>query len=185
MKLYVFSDIHGDKAALDHIDQLLQEEKMTFQIVLCGDLMYHGPRNPLPKHYDPAQVAEILNKYKSVIHACRGNCDSEVDQMLLDFPMMDDYCEFQWHNTSCIATHGHLDHVNLENHRWIFSGHTHEPLCQIKGESFFVNPGSISLPKGKYAVGTYAVIEDFRVELRSMDHELLESYEWGGTVVDL
>ncbi|QZT37432.1 phosphodiesterase [Halosquirtibacter xylanolyticus] len=179
MKLYVFSDIHGDKAALDHLDDVLSNEKESFQVVLCGDLMYHGPRNSLPTDYDPASVAEILNKYASVIHACRGNCDSEVDQMLLSFPMMDDYREFEWHDTLCIATHGHLDHVDTSSYRWIFTGHTHVPLCKIHKGTFMVNPGSISIPKGKYGVGTYAVIRDFKVELRSLDHELLETYEWG------
>ncbi|QZE15905.1 phosphodiesterase [Halosquirtibacter laminarini] len=178
MKMYLFSDIHGDIEALQKIDQMLERENESFQVVLCGDLMYHGPRNPLPKKYDPAGVAEILNKYAPVIHACRGNCDSEVDQMLLRFPILEDYCEFEWHNTRCIATHGHLEDIDTSNHRWVFSGHTHVPLCQIKEGTFCVNPGSISMPKGKYGVGTYAVIRDFKVELKTLDHELLEVYEW-------
>ena len=92
MKLFFISDIHGSREDLAFALAKFEEEKADY-IILLGDLLYHGPRNPLPKDYNPKEVAELINKYKNNIIAVRGNCDSEVDQMLIEFPIMADFSQ--------------------------------------------------------------------------------------------
>ena len=151
MKIMFISDIHGMhetlKQALDHADRLSVD-----QIVILGDILYHGPRNGVPSVYDPPAVAEMLNARKDQILAVRGNCDAEVDQMLLKFPIMSDYAELAVDGHRFFLTHGHL--WNAENlpaipaGTTLVHGHTHIPEdrmleCGIR----IFNPGSISLPK--------------------------------------
>ena len=92
MKFMIVSDIHGSFEDLKKVIQIFEEEKLD-KLVLLGDLLYHGPRNPLPDGYNPKEVAKLLNQYKEKIVAVRGNCDAEVDQMVLEFPMRADYIE--------------------------------------------------------------------------------------------
>ena len=151
MKIIFFSDIHGVPSTVEkllaHADRLQAE-----QLVLLGDILYHGPRNGVPGFYDPPKVAELLNARREQILAVRGNCDAEVDQMLLKFPIMSDYAEIAVEEHRFFLTHGHL--WNAENLPAIpagtilVHGHTHIPEdrmleCGIR----IFNPGSISLPK--------------------------------------
>ena len=151
MKTVFFSDIHGVpstvKKLLAHADDLGAE-----QLVILGDILYHGPRNGVPGFYDPPQVAELLNARREQILAVRGNCDAEVDQMMLKFPIMADYAELAIDNHRFFLTHGHL--WNAENlpalpaGTTLVHGHTHIPEDRVLecGIRIF-NPGSISLPK--------------------------------------
>ena len=151
MKIIFFSDIHGVPSTVEkvlaHADRLGAE-----QLVILGDILYHGPRNGVPGFYDPPKVAELLNARREQILAVRGNCDAEVDQMLLHFPIMSDYAELAVDNHRFFLTHGHL--WNAENlpaipaGTTLVHGHTHIPEdrmleCGIR----IFNPGSISLPK--------------------------------------
>ena len=151
MKIIFFSDIHGVPSTVEkllaHADRLQAD-----QLVLLGDILYHGPRNGVPGFYDPAKVAELLNARREQILAVRGNCDAEVDQMLLKFPIMSDYAELAVDEHRFFLTHGHL--WNAENlpaipaGTTLVHGHTHIPEdrmleCGIR----IFNPGSISLPK--------------------------------------
>ena len=151
MKIVFFSDIHGVPSTVEkllaHADRLQAD-----RLVLLGDVLYHGPRNGVPGFYDPPKVAELLNDRREQILAVRGNCDAEVDQMLLKFPVMADFAELDVDNHRFFLTHGHLWNANnlpaLAAGTVLVHGHTHIPEdrmldCGIR----IFNPGSISLPK--------------------------------------
>ena len=151
MKILFLSDIHGMaptlEKALGYIDTLHPD-----RIVILGDVLYHGPRNGVPDRYNPPQAVELLNSRKEMILAVRGNCDAEVDQMLLEFPIMADYAEFCTENRRFFFTHGHLwNEHNLPDvpaGTILAHGHTHIPvLKQLAGGITLFNPGSISMPK--------------------------------------
>lgn len=150
MKLMFISDIHG---SLFWLEQALAkvEEEQPHTLVILGDFLYHGPRNPLPDGYNPQGVAAKLNAYGKSLVAVRGNCDAEVDQMLLEFPMMGDYVLILHEGRKIYATHGHgfsIDHLPALAEGDVFiQGHTHLPVADIKEGIYVLNPGSISLPK--------------------------------------
>ncbi len=150
MKYLIASDIHGSlKYANELIDAFQREE--ADKMLLLGDLLYHGPRNDLPEEYNPKGVIELLNKYKSDILCVRGNCDTEVDQMVLDFPIMADYCILTMGKAVVYATHGHVYGENnppkLGGGEILLCGHTHVPKCVEKDGFIYMNPGSVSIPK--------------------------------------
>ena len=152
MKILFLSDIHGIPSTLEKaIDK---GSTLGFdKLVLLGDLMYHGPRNGVPNFYDPVKVAEILNGFSSIITAVRGNCDAEVDQMMLKFPIMSDYSILDVDGEKMFLTHGHIYNESrlppLGTGTVLAHGHTHiaENRMLECGMRLF-NPGSISLPKG-------------------------------------
>lgn len=177
MKIAFVSDIHGGLSALEEVMQQLERWNPD-RIILVGDLMYHGPRNPLPTGYDPAGVAALLNQKKDIICAVRGNCDSEVDQMLCEFPMMADYAELQLADNRFFVTHGHLqepeNHQDLTNGSVFTSGHTHLPIAEKRDDIFYFNPGSISLPKGGNPP-SYGKYENGLLEVVSLEGNTLKS----------
>lgn len=128
MRYLIASDIHGALPAAEMLVARFREEGAD-RLLLLGDLLYHGPRNPLPKGYAPAEVAKLLNGYADCITAVRGNCDSEVDQMVLDFPCLGDYALVVDEGTTLLLTHGHLDLARivegLPAGSFVLSGHTH------------------------------------------------------------
>lgn len=150
MKLMFISDIHGSSHWLDRALEKMEEEQPD-QLIMLGDFLYHGPRNPLPDGYDPKRVAETLGRLKHKIAAVRGNCDAEVDQMLLEFPMMADYAMILHEGRRIYATHGHGFNIDqlppLAENDVFIQGHTHIPVADRKGGVFVLNPGSIALPK--------------------------------------
>lgn len=169
MKLFFISDIHGSAAWLNRALAKFAEEGAD-QIVLLGDALYHGPRNPLPDEYNPKEVAAALNRYKQKIIAVRGNCDAEVDQMLIEFPVMADYAMLFHEGKRIFATHGHLYSMDqlppLSPNDLFIQGHTHVPVAEKRGQIYVLNPGSISLPKENHP-HSYAVLEGH--EFRIMD----------------
>ena len=150
MKLFFISDIHGSLSNLKTALQCFKQEQAD-KLVILGDVMYHGPRNPLPESYNPANVAELLNQYKHQIIAVRGNCDSEVDQMLIEYPMMETYAIIQLETRTLFLTHGHVyhpDELPPLNEGDIFAfGHIHLPIAEKQDGVYIFNPGSIALPK--------------------------------------
>ena len=159
MKLMFISDIHGSYYyAKKAIDTYVKEN--ADKLIILGDILYHGPRNDLPKEYAPKQVITLLNEYKKDIIAIRGNCDAEVDQMVLDFPMRGDFATIDVDDHHFFLTHGHLfDETNLPslNAGDIFAyGHIHKPVAKEVGGIYIINPSSISLPKeGNNSYGIY------------------------------
>lgn len=176
MRTLVLSDIHGSalatKKALDFFE-LFNCDK----IFLLGDILYHGPRNPLPGGHDPMGVSELLNNYASVITAVRGNCDAEVDQMMLDFPCMADFVEIQENNSKIFLSHGHLFDPYYFSHYKAdiyLSGHTHIYTASKNPDGVFtLNPGSISLPKAGNPP-TFGILETkkFTVHLLEKGEEI-------------
>ena len=162
MKLFFMSDIHGSIYYLKKAIEAFERENCDY-IIILGDVLYHGPRNPLPKGYDPKAVAELLNNYKNKIIAVRGNCDSEVDQMLISYPMMSDYSSVLYNNRRLFLTHGHVYNkdnlLNINENDVLIHGHTHIPLAEKDAGKIILNPGSISLPKNNFP-NSYAVLED-------------------------
>lgn len=157
MKFLIISDIHGSAASLE---TAIESFKNDFDyIIICGDYLNHGPRNPLPEGWDPKKTAAILNEHIRQIICVRGNCDSEVDEMVLDFPCLNAYTnmffmqkESEILNGRIFIHHGHLyDRQKLKSMlpegTLVISGHTHITVMEKDEGLYFFNPGSISLPK--------------------------------------
>ena len=150
MKLLIASDIHGSAFWCGRLLELARREQPD-QLILLGDLLYHGPRNDLPKGYAPKEVIPMLSAWKERIMAVRGNCEAEVDQMVLPFPCMADYALLDCSGVSMYLTHGH--HANpdalppLPEGSVFLSGHTHVKLDKIVDGVRCLNPGSVSIPK--------------------------------------
>lgn len=162
MKLMFASDIHGSLPATERVlEQFAQSDARW--LVILGDVLNHGPRNALPEGYAPAQVAERLNEQASRIVAVRGNCDSEVDQMLLTFPITAPWQQVLLPERRLFLTHGHLfgpdDEPPLAAGDVLVYGHTHIPVAEKRGDIFHFNPGSVSIPKGGFAA-SYGMLEE-------------------------
>lgn len=179
MKLLVISDIHGSLFYLKKILNIFEKNSYD-KILILGDELYHGPRNPLPKEYNPKEAAELLNRYKNKIIAVRGNCDSEVDQMVLDFPITADYNMILWENKKIFMTHGHIYNIDnsllLENGDILIYGHFHIPMIQRKEGKIFLNPGSISLPKENNS-NSFGVFENGNFYIKDMEENILMETE--------
>ena len=162
MKLFFISDIHGSVYYLKKALDLFKEETADYLVIL-GDILYHGARNPLPLEYSPKEVIDIINSYSDRIIAVRGNCDSEVDEMVLDFPIMATYSNILYNNRRLFLTHGHIyNEVKLPNLRpgdVLIHGHTHVLRADKKDNIYIINPGSITLPKENNP-HTYGVLDD-------------------------
>lgn len=149
MKLMIASDLHGSAY---YTKQLLQafEQEQADKLLLLGDLLYHGPRNDLPRDYAPKEVIAMLNPLADRIFCVRGNCEAEVDQMVLDFPVLADYCLLFEKGHTIFVTHGHLygeaNPPKLQPGDILLAGHTHVPRCTDHGWHY-LNPGSVSIPK--------------------------------------
>ena len=150
MKFVIASDIHGSARWCRALMDLVEREKPD-KLILLGDLLYHGPRNDLPEEYAPKQVIPLLSAWAEKIIAVRGNCEAEVDQMVLPFPCMADYAEVLADGKTLYLTHGH--HTSPENlpplpqGSVFLSGHTHVKRDEVIGGIRCLNPGSVSIPK--------------------------------------
>ena len=186
MKILVFSDIHGAIEPLEKMISIFENEKYDLMLI-AGDFLNHGPRNGLPPNYDPKKCAELLNRYGDKIVCVRGNCDSEVDQMMMTFPVLCETTQLFFKSDCATSTststststatatamrifmhHGHrYDYESVEkmlppsddkSKTIVLSGHTHIPVLEEKDGYIFLNPGSITFPKGGSKAG-YAKIE--------------------------
>lgn len=150
MKWLVASDIHGSEYYCKGLMEAYEREQAD-RLLLLGDILYHGPRNGMPKGYDPKLVVELLNEKASEILCVRGNCDAEVDQLMLDFPIMADYAIICIGEKVIYATHGHIFGENnppkLQKGNILLCGHTHIPKCAEYESYTYMNPGSVSMPK--------------------------------------
>ena len=151
MKLMIASDIHGSAFYARGMAEAFQGEAAD-RLLLLGDILYHGPRNDLPREYDPKAVIGLLNAFPAPIYCVRGNCDSEVDQMVLRFPIMADYFLLPAADSMVFATHGHVYHQEalppMMPGDILLHGHTHVPAWKSFGDHLrYFNPGSVSIPK--------------------------------------
>lgn len=171
MKYLFASDIHGSAYYCRKLLDAFREEQAE-RLVLLGDLLYHGPRNDLPREYAPKEVIALLNEHKNKIYAVRGNCEAEVDQMVLEFPVMADYCILSVDGRTFYATHGHIYNQDnlppLQEGDILIHGHTHVLKAQQMDGYILLNPGSVSIPKeGNPA--TYAVLENSIFTIKDFD----------------
>ena len=171
MKLLIASDLHGGADAVRTLAARI-EEFSPDKILLLGDLLYHGPRNDLPQGYAPKQVIPILNGLKDKIVAVRGNCEAEVDQMVLEFDCMGDYAVVEADGLVMALSHGHVynaEKLPPAEHIDVFmSGHTHVKVLERRDEGLVVlNPGSTTIPKDGSA--SYATYEDGVFSLRALE----------------
>jgi len=162
MKLLIASDIHGSAYWCEKLLHAFDNEKAD-TLLLLGDLLYHGPRNELPQGYDPKKVFEMLNNKKDKILCVRGNCDADVDQMVLEFPITQETLILELDGNVLYATHGHKENAAHPPHMcrefYLLNGHFHVPTIESKKGFTYVNPGSISLPK-EGSAHSYIVYEN-------------------------
>lgn len=178
MKLMIASDIHGSAMWCEKLLSAYREEKAD-KLVLLGDLLYHGPRNNLPDNYSCKSVIALLNDIKDELLCVKGNCDSDVDQMVLDFPIMAEYAYISLGKVNIFATHGHKFNPKnlppLKKGDILLNGHTHIPACQEIGDVVYMNPGSVSLPKENSHHG-YMIFENDSFYWRDFDGKTVNSY---------
>jgi len=175
MKYMFASDIHGSACYCRKMLEIYRQSGAR-RLILLGDILYHGPRNDLPEEYAPKLVTEMLNQYKDQIYAVRGNCDAEVDQMVLEFPIMADYALLELNGKTFYATHGHIYNQDclppMQAGDVLIHGHIHLPVAEKMGDKFLLNPGSTSLPK-EGNPNSYAML----------DGEIFTIYDFDGNKV--
>lgn len=172
MKLMIASDLHGDAECTATLLRRFDESDAE-RLVLLGDLLYHGPRNDLPAGYAPKQVISLLNEVRDRLICVRGNCDTEVDQMVLKFPILSDTACLFADGHAYIAAHGHHDVPPLRKGDILLGGHTHVPVFEMRrgkdGTPYLhINPGSVSLPK-EGSPHSYVIIDSDSVGFYDLD----------------
>lgn len=179
MKYFIASDIHGSAYYCEKMLTAFQNEKAD-KLILLGDILYHGPRNDLPKGYAPKNVIKMISEMADKILCVRGNCDTEVDQMVLPFPIMADYGVLCENGKHIYFTHGHNHNMSsplpFAKGDILLHGHTHIPAWDVFGnENLYLNPGSVSIPKNGSANG-YMTLENGLFQWKDLDgkayHEL-------------
>ena len=185
MKILFASDIHGSAYYCRKLLEIYQASGAS-RLILLGDILYHGPRNDLPREYDPKQVIAMLNAYKDQIYAVRGNCDTEVDQMVLEFPILADYALFCLNGLAFYATHGHIYHQDhlppMQPGDILIHGHTHLLKAEKAGEITVLNPGSVSIPKGGNP-HTYGILDGSVFTICSLEGDAVKEMELERTII--
>ena len=177
MKWMIASDIHGSAACCEKLLAAFGREQAD-RLLLLGDLLYHGPRNDLPQGYAPKEVIAQLSGVKDKVFCVRGNCEAEVDQMVLPFPVLADYCLLEQKGRVIFATHGH--HYNLENPPLLqpgdvlLHGHAHIPAKDNSLGFWYLNPGSVSIPK-ENSPHSYMTLEDGQFLWKDLDGAVYDS----------
>ena len=173
MKLLIASDIHGSAYYCRKLLEAYKKEEAD-KLILLGDILYHGPRNDLPEEYAPKEVIAMLNPMKQEILCVRGNCDTEVDQMVLEFTILADYGFLYERGRMIFLTHGHVFNENhlpmLKKGDILLHGHTHVPVCREHEEYIYMNPGSVSIPK-EGSEHSYMTYEDGIFIWKNLDRE--------------
>ncbi len=181
MKILIASDIHGSAKYCRMLMNCYEEEKAG-RLLLLGDLLYHGPRNDLPEEYAPKKVIEMLNANKDEIFCVRGNCEAEVDQMVLSFPVMADYALMPLGERMLFMTHGHIHNKDnpppLKAGDILLHGHTHVPACEAFSEYMYLNPGSVSIPKNGMP-RSYMLLDGETFTWKTLEGEAFNQYRAG------
>ena len=179
MKWLIASDIHGSAYWCRKLIEAYKKEKAD-KLILLGDVLYHGPRNDLPDEYAPKEVIEILNGMKNEILCVRGNCDTEVDQMVLKFPVLADYAVLALGERMIYMTHGHVYNENnlppISDGDILLHGHTHVPKCTEHESYVYMNPGSVSIPKENSHHG-YMTLQDGTFLWKDFDGNVIREYK--------
>ena len=172
MKWMIASDLHGSAYYCRKMLEAFEREGAD-RLFLLGDLLYHGPRNDLPREYAPKEVIPLLNGKKEKLLCVRGNCDAEVDQMVLEFPVLADYAVLPVGQRLIYATHGHIYHVKnlppLAPGDVLLHGHTHVPAWTEFGQgNLYLNPGSVSIPK-ENSPHSYVTLEGNTMQWKELE----------------
>ncbi len=179
MKWLIASDIHGSAYYCKQLLNVFQKEGAD-RLLLLGDILYHGPRNDLPKEYNPKEVISLLNPMSDKILSVRGNCEAEVDQMVLSFPTLADYAIIAIDKNIIYATHGHIYNEEnppaLSKGAILLCGHTHVPKCNIHEGFIYMNPGSVSIPKEESHHG-YMTLEENVFLWKDFDGNIKNEYK--------
>ncbi len=179
MKLMIAPDIHGSYFYCKKMLEAFENEKAD-RLLLLGDILYHGPRNDLPEEYAPKKVIPALNEIKDRLLVVRGNCDTEVDQMVLEFPILADYCIIQCGKKTVYATHGHkfgeTTPPPMPVGSILLNGHTHVPKCTEYETYTYMNPGSVSIPKENSHHG-YMIYENDIFLWKDFDGSILNEHK--------
>ena len=181
MKILIASDIHGSAYWAERLIEAIDTERPD-RVVLLGDLLYHGPRNDLPRDYAPKRVIPLLNDLAATgrLTAVRGNCEAEVDQMVLQFPIMADYALFDLDGRTAFITHGHLFNLdNLPPHKpgdLLIHGHTHVLTVQEKDGMTYINPGSAALPKENHPK-SYMIYENGVFTIKTLTGDVILTHK--------
>jgi hypothetical protein len=181
MKLMIASDLHGSAYYCRKLLEAYEREQPE-KLVLLGDLLYHGPRNDLPRDYAPKEVLSLLNAQREHLLCVRGNCDTEVDQMVLSFPILADYSLLYVAGHTLFATHGHHYHTGalppLQRGDILLHGHTHIPAWETFGEeNRYWNPGSVSIPK-EGSPHSYLVLEEETARWMDLEGSVFHQEPW-------
>jgi putative phosphoesterase len=179
VKIFFMSDMHGSlnysQKALDNFTK-----EGADYIVILGDELYHGARNPLSQKYSTLETAALLNKFSDRIIAVRGNCDSEIDAMVLNYPMMSDYSVVLYNKRRLFLTHGHIYSVNnipkLNVGDIFFYGHIHVPKIEKIDGIYAINPGSVTFPKENNP-HTYGILEDNIFRIKDLEGNIFKEIE--------
>ena len=180
MTFLIASDIHGSAYYCRLLLDAFAREGAD-KLVLLGDILYHGPRNDLPTEYDPKAVIALLNAHKDDLLCVRGNCDSDVDQMVLQFPILADYAVFYVGSRMIYATHGHVHNSQnlppMKAGDVLLHGHTHVPACEQLPTHTYINPGSVSIPK-ENSPHSYLLLSDEGFVWKSLDGEIYQKFQF-------
>ena len=174
MKILIISDIHGSSYYAEKIKEIDEREKPD-QIILLGDLYYHGPRNDLTQEYNPMKVAGILNDFGIKLRTVRGNCDAEVDEMISDFKF-EPQIQIQVNNKNVFFTHGHVhnkENIPDKEIDIMFYGHFHTGFIEEENGIIFANPGSISLPKNN-TEHSYIIFDEEKIALKNVEGKIIK-----------
>ena len=178
MKIMIASDIHGSAKYAEMLIERFNTSGCE-KLLLLGDILYHGPRNDLPDRYAPKEVIALLNPLKDKLLAVRGNCDTEVDQMVLDFPVLADYAVLYDGNITLYATHGHVYNPDnpppLSHGCVLLCGHTHVTKAEKREGFTYINPGSVSIPKENTPRG-YVIYEGGNFDFYDLDGNKTSEY---------
>lgn len=178
MKWLIASDIHGSAYYCKKLIEAYRREEAD-RILLLGDVLYHGPRNDLPEDYAPKKVIQMLNELDTDILCVRGNCDTEVDQMVLKFPIMADYAVLTAGTRLIYATHGHIYNNSklppIHSGDILLHGHTHIPACVEYDTHTYINPGSVSIPK-EDTPHSYMIFNGTRFQWKTLNGESYKEY---------
>ena len=176
----VASDIHGSGVWCERLVEAFHREKAD-RLLLLGDILYHGPRNPLPEGYDPQKCASLLNELRDCTVSVRGNCEAAVDQVMLAFPVMADYLLLDLGSRLVFATHGdrcgESNPPPMAKGGVLLCGHTHISACKEYGDFLYLNPGSVSLPKDEGHHG-YIILDKNGVRFKEMNGTEYQKYEF-------
>ena len=179
MKLMIASDIHGSAFYCKKMLEAFEREHAD-RLLLLGDILYHGPRNDLPEGYAPKEVIAMLNPLKENLMCVRGNCEAEVDQMVLEFPVLAEYAFLEIDGQVIFATHGHIYNPKnlpmMKKGDILLNGHTHIPACKMMDNGcMYMNPGSVSIPK-ENSEHSYMIFENRKFEWKNLDGEVYNVY---------